>query len=94
MGTIVHPSVYFLLETYPRLGIKKALKGLEAYLQNFRNCHLIGNDPWIRTREYTVDMQSCRILICGDTGVGKSTLLNRVFGIDLVGMSTLVSFYC
>ncbi|KAH7060920.1 hypothetical protein B0J12DRAFT_650686 [Macrophomina phaseolina] len=84
-GTIVHPSVYFLLETYPRLGIKKALKDLEADLQKFRDESMIsaGPSPWVRIREFTADTQSCRILICGNTGVGKSTLLNRVFGIEL-----------
>ena len=29
-------------------------------------------------------MGTCRILICGNTGVGKSTLLNRVFDIPMV----------
>lgn len=32
----VHPSVYFLLETYPQLGIQKSLRDLEGLLQQFR----------------------------------------------------------
>ncbi|KAI8288773.1 hypothetical protein K4K60_010263 [Colletotrichum sp. SAR11_57] len=37
-------------------------------------------DPW---RKDFLMSTSCRILICGNTGVGKSTLLNRVFGIAM-----------
>ncbi len=28
------------------------------------------------------NLQTIRILVCGNTGVGKSTLINRVFGVD------------
>lgn len=82
----MHPSVYFILETYPRLGIEKALKDLKENLQEFRVAYLMstGPDPWVREREFEMKMRSCRILICGNTGVGKSTLLNRVFGIPMV----------
>ncbi|KAL1615001.1 hypothetical protein SLS54_009342 [Diplodia seriata] len=84
-GTIIHPSVYFIMETYPRLGIQKALKDVQEHLQKFRTSCLIstGSEPWIKTREFEMKMPSCRILICGNAGVGKSTLLNRVFGIPM-----------
>ncbi|KAL1637231.1 hypothetical protein SLS58_009418 [Diplodia intermedia] len=84
-GTIIHPSVYFIMETYPRLGIQEALKDMQEHLQKFRASCLIstGSDPWIRTREFEMKMPSCRILICGNAGAGKSTLLNRVFGIPM-----------
>ncbi|KAK2035957.1 hypothetical protein LZ31DRAFT_636809 [Colletotrichum somersetense] len=85
-GTIIHPSVYFLLDTYPTLGIKEALKDLEDDLKSFRSTHMtyvsdgepMPSDPWIR--DILPEHSTCRILICGNTGVGKSTLLNKVFG--------------
>ncbi|KAK0369223.1 hypothetical protein CLIM01_13420 [Colletotrichum limetticola] len=93
-GTVVHPSVYFLLDTYPTLGIRQALKGLrdhlddyreKASLSHFRNNAQVPLDPWIR--EVLPDFTSCRILICGNAGVGKSTLLNRVFGIEMTNVN-------
>lgn len=32
----------------------------------------------------TEDRGAIRILVCGNTGVGKSTLINEVFGAELV----------
>jgi len=29
-------------------------------------------------------VKAFRILVCGKTGVGKSTLINKVFGVELV----------
>jgi ribosome biogenesis GTPase A len=36
--------------------------------------------------------EKIRILVCGNTGVGKSTLINRVFG--LAPSNEVVSFFC
>ncbi|KZL82982.1 peptidoglycan binding domain protein [Colletotrichum incanum] len=88
-GTIIHPSVYFLLDTYPMLGIKEALQGLDEQLKSFKkrcmvyvsNGEVIPSDPWVR--DILPEHSTCRILICGNTGVGKSTLLNKVFGFPM-----------
>ncbi|KAF6817605.1 hypothetical protein CSOJ01_02315 [Colletotrichum sojae] len=86
-GTVIHPSVYFLVDCYPTLGIPKALGSLMDHLESFRSSlqYLSEKveasfDPW--HRDFLLST-SCRILICGNTGVGKSTLLNRVFGIAM-----------
>ncbi|KAF4806787.1 hypothetical protein CGCSCA5_v014065 [Colletotrichum siamense] len=86
-GTVIHPSVYFLVDCYPTLGIPKALGSLMDHLESFRSSlkYLSEKveatfDPW---RQDFLMSTSCRILICGNTGVGKSTLLNRVFGIAM-----------
>lgn len=90
-GTVVHPSVYFLLDTYASLGIEKAIGALKPHLEPFReqlkylhNGEVALSDPWIRDIQHPDS--SCRILICGNTGVGKSTLLNEVFGIPMAGV--------
>ncbi|TQN63661.1 Translocase of chloroplast 90, partial [Colletotrichum shisoi] len=87
--TIIHPSVYFLLDTYPMLGIKEALQGFSEQLKSFkRECMTfvlsepdMPSDPWVR--DILPEHSTCRILICGNTGVGKSTLLNKVFGLPM-----------
>ncbi|KAI8270678.1 hypothetical protein K4K58_008506 [Colletotrichum sp. SAR11_239] len=86
-GTVIHPSVYFLVDCYPTLGIPKALGSLMDHLESFRSSlkYLSEKveatfDPW---RQDFLMSTSCRILIRGNTGVGKSTLLNRVFGIAM-----------
>ncbi|KAF9869978.1 hypothetical protein CkaCkLH20_12587 [Colletotrichum karsti] len=89
-GIVIHPSVYFLVDCYPTLGIPKALGNLMGNLESFRDRYnylsdrleakLESFDPW--RRDFMLST-SCRILICGNTGVGKSTLLNRVFGIEM-----------
>nr|XP_036577730.1 uncharacterized protein CTRU02_12250 [Colletotrichum truncatum]KAF6784789.1 hypothetical protein CTRU02_12250 [Colletotrichum truncatum] len=85
--TVIHPSVYFLVDCYPTLGIPKALGHIMWDLESFKDyCHCISQnleeifDPW---RLGFLSSTCCRILICGNTGVGKSTLLNRVFGIEM-----------
>ncbi|OBR11669.1 Peptidoglycan binding domain protein [Colletotrichum higginsianum IMI 349063] len=87
--TIIHPSVYFLLDTYPMLGIKEALQGFGEQLKSFKRDSMtfvsseqdMPFDPWVR--DILPEHSTCRILICGNTGVGKSTLLNKVFGLPM-----------
>ena len=39
---------------------------------------------WNDTSAVEIDeLKTIRILVCGNTGVGKSTLINRVFGVNL-----------
>ena len=47
---------------------------------------VLNNDVFWGERE-TVDIEepgAIRILVCGNTGVGKSTLINEVFGVEVV----------
>lgn len=88
-GTIIHPSAYFLLNTYPDSGLREDINKLEKEFDAFSR-ELEPDDPdlkrqlpWLMERKSGAS-QHVRILICGRTGVGKSTLLNRIFGIDLV----------
>ncbi|KAK6081937.1 hypothetical protein SCUP515_02716 [Seiridium cupressi] len=98
-GTIIHPSVYFLTDSYWSSGLASGLKGLQSHLEVFREKAALQaleeggvtpsqSYPWIKDFSPTVAVPSCRILICGDTGVGKSTLLNRVFGMPMTNVSS------
>ncbi|MCJ1306945.1 hypothetical protein MMC25_000589 [Agyrium rufum] len=50
----------------------------------------IKQPPWIREDDldyWTNEFKQFRVLVCGRAGVGKSTLINRVFGIDMTTVS-------
>lgn len=75
------------MDIYPRyLKVNELPRELSLDLQRFRETKLLKEkqfDPWVSA--YNLDhLPKCRILVCGATGVGKSTLLNAVFGIELV----------
>ena len=93
-GSIIHPSVFFLKDTYPVFlrDVFYSSQNNTKNLQAFRRSKLLQRDldPWVS--EYSMDhaKTSCRILVCGATGVGKSTLLNSVFGIPIVRSDFLI----
>ncbi|KAI1266061.1 hypothetical protein F5Y18DRAFT_416856 [Xylariaceae sp. FL1019] len=89
-GTIVHPSVYFINDIYDRLGLGGNMMQYAEGLDNFRQSRFakhevygkVHMDPW---RASLADLggeelKNCRVLVCGRAGVGKSTLINKVFG--------------
>lgn len=85
---MIHPSIYFLRETCSFLGVGKALAHLEPQLEKFRDDRMEyqgEGHPWLRDYHASPTLSTFRILICGNAGVGKSTLLNRVFGTEMVG---------
>lgn len=89
-GTIIHPSVYFVRDVYDRLGFTDELNPYVDGLNNFQMSGFVKQevqghaymDPW---RASLADLggpelKNCRVLVCGRAGVGKSTLINKVFG--------------
>ncbi|KAI0194066.1 hypothetical protein EV127DRAFT_334237, partial [Xylaria flabelliformis] len=89
-GTVIHPSVYFTVDVYDRLGFTGELNPYVDGLNKFRQSGFVkheveGNvymDPWRATLSDLggPELKNCRVLVCGRAGVGKSTLINKVFG--------------
>ncbi|KAH6647669.1 hypothetical protein BKA67DRAFT_694691 [Truncatella angustata] len=93
-GVILHPSVHFMMDSYYTSGLAVSLQGISSHVEHFRqiaSLRALAPDrkttlpvyPWIKDFTPSVASPTCRILVCGDTGVGKSTLLNRVFGVPM-----------
>ncbi len=85
-GTIIHPSVYFLFDVYHQIYSATALRVRED-IEQFR-LKAFPDDttfPWSKGAIILENKISVlRILVCGRAGVGKSTLINKVFGVELV----------
>ncbi|KAI8950753.1 hypothetical protein F4801DRAFT_318396 [Xylaria longipes] len=89
-GTIIHPSVYFVSDVYDRLGYTGELNPYIDGLNSFRQSGFVKHevqgsvhmDPWRATLADLggPELKNCRVLVCGRAGVGKSTLINKVFG--------------
>ena len=89
-GTIIHPSVYLVLEEYPGclLGTKEMPD--RQHIENWRNMALTSSDGfWNEQGELSLDVERIpiRVLVCGNTGVGKSTLVNKIFGEEVTTSS-------
>lgn len=83
--------MFFLCDTY-RTAIRNSDYWSKGSLQNLQTFQadnsLVGyTAPW--TLDPTMDKNKpCRILVCGNSRAGKSTLLNNVFGITLVSKTS------
>ncbi|OJD36050.1 ras gtpase [Diplodia corticola] len=88
-GTIIHPSVYLLIDVSGLASLNSWDLVLQGHIERWRPKTLVergGKDPrfWDeRNDEEPDDIGPIRVLVCGNTGIGKSTLINKVFGTSL-----------
>ncbi|RSL74498.1 hypothetical protein CEP51_011548 [Fusarium floridanum] len=91
-GTMIHPSLFCVLDRYPRYFELPNLKALKTQITNFQDTYLVEDSeslaPWLRDMQLQASgVKAFRILVCGKTGVGKSTLINKVFGVEMTDES-------
>lgn len=88
-GNIIHPSLFCILDRTPILFEQARFRPYKAQLADFevndmRASH-DGDAPWFQGSDLLAsNVKAFRILVCGKTGVGKSTLINKVFGVEMV----------
>lgn len=85
-GTILHPSVYLIFDENGNVFLDSKTLAFRNDIEKLRSTVITKDDVFWSERE-VVDIQepgSIRILVCGNTGVGKSTLINEVFGAEVV----------
>ena len=92
-GTILHPSVYMLVDEHSSITLEMREVKLQRYLEDWREKMLGSKDGVVNTGFWldqddddAPDPGPLRVLVCGNTGVGKSTLINRTFGVDVVSI--------
>ncbi|KAF4450458.1 hypothetical protein F53441_6457 [Fusarium austroafricanum] len=91
-GNMIHPSLFCILDRYPRHHDLKNFQLLKKPISDFQDSHLVADPnamaPWLRDMQLTASgVKAFRILVCGKTGVGKSTLINKVFGVEMTDES-------
>lgn len=89
---MIHPSLFCILDRYPRHNDLNNLKVLKKPISDFQDAHLVAEEeglaPWLKDMQLEASgVKAFRILVCGKTGVGKSTLINKVFGVEMTDES-------
>ncbi|KAI5366444.1 Putative GTP binding domain, P-loop containing nucleoside triphosphate hydrolase [Septoria linicola] len=93
-GTIIHPSVYLLLDEHINIALDTKEAQLQRLLEDWRE-RMLGTENghvnfgfWSDSNaDDDVDPGAIRVLVCGNTGVGKSTLINKTFGVEVTQSS-------
>ncbi|KAF2102894.1 hypothetical protein NA57DRAFT_9245, partial [Rhizodiscina lignyota] len=91
-GMIIHPSLYVILDRNPKMYDQALFKFRKPEIADFQERCLDAEreiQPWLEGLQLQASgVKAFRILVCGKTGVGKSTLINKVFGVEITEEST------
>lgn len=78
--------MYLILDEYSNVILSPKSLAFRNDIEELRSTVLTRDDVFWGERE-VVEIEepgAIRILVCGNTGVGKSTLINEVFGAEVV----------
>lgn len=87
VGTYIHPSAYAVIDIDLLIEINsKEWPFIEGFLAsratfNTRQIELFWEAA---AAELDQRLKAVRILVCGNAGIGKSTLINKTFGLPMV----------
>ncbi|KAI9158009.1 hypothetical protein HJFPF1_05994 [Paramyrothecium foliicola] len=82
MGTIIHPSVYMIMDTSDKGLVSLHASPFYKHLEPWRRYSIGTLQPWEQAQKEELDDIAVRILVAGKAGVGKSSLINKVFGVS------------
>ena len=74
-----------ILDEYSNVFLDCKARSFRSHIETLRDT-VLNSDVFWGERE-TVDIEepgAIRILVCGNTGVGKSTLINEIFGAEVL----------
>ena len=93
-GTIIHPSAYLLLDEHINVALDTKEAKLQRNLEDWREKMLGTQNGHINfgfwgdsNIDDEINPGAIRVLVCGNTGVGKSTLINKTFGVEVTTSS-------
>ncbi|KAF8851319.1 hypothetical protein BDZ45DRAFT_730994 [Acephala macrosclerotiorum] len=89
-GTILHPSIYLILDVFLHVVLESKQLGYRTFIDHWRPHVLPKPDKefWNEREFVTINEPlAVRILVCGNCGVGKSSLVNTVFGVEVTHSS-------
>lgn len=88
--------MYCILDRNPRFYEQSLFKHRKRDLADFQEICMADTEtvqPWLDGLQLQASgVKAFRILVCGKTGVGKSTLINKVFGVEMVSHAILIRF--
>jgi hypothetical protein len=88
-GTILHPSVYLIFDEYCHVLLDSKDLAYRKNIDQWRSTIIpMESEFWNEREVMSIEEPAAiRILVCGNTGVGKSSLINEVFGVRVVRLN-------